>query len=163
MTIPVQGPWKINETLFGRTVCARLWLTRVTEGQEAVKLSTESERAVIIGRFNAEILETPSRQVLLQEAVSKAQDKMANSDPEIASPISGIPRPFMSADLTTPVPTGTIPQHSSTASSETVMEQPMVSPIPQTGQEDHDKRFASDLDLALRLSREEYEKHRVRN
>lgn len=49
-------------------------LTRLVDGQEAVRLGTEAQQIHIIKRFEEEMCRTPQRKRLYQEAIDRALD-----------------------------------------------------------------------------------------
>jgi sterol 3beta-glucosyltransferase len=161
MAIPVQGAWALTQSASGKELYDQQRLTRIAEGRHAVSLSTESQRAHIIERYKAEICETPVRQKMYNDALQVEKVDSASSI-DSDSEVGAEPGP----EGSTPSSVQTVPfdtaikSPESASDSESIFRSAAVSPpLAEARHEEEDENavFVREMELAMKLSREEYE------
>ncbi|KIM49654.1 glycosyltransferase family 1 protein [Hebeloma cylindrosporum] len=164
--LPVQGTWALTQSAYGKKVYDSQRMTRIAEGRDAVSFSTESQRAYIIERYKAEICETPTRQKMYHDALQVERMDSASSSVDSDSeggagsgsgPVLGRETSTFSSGQAR-LDDGTI--KSPEDSSESISGLPSVSPPlveAHHEEEDENAAFVREMELAMKLSLEEYE------
>lgn len=136
--------------------CQRL--TRIAEGCQVVHSSTEEECAHIIARFHIENTETPLRQELYRSAVAAtgSGSMSIDSDANKRESVS-----FANSFSSTVPP---IPEEQELGAildkpRSSISGQELVDPPKEMDSEDETAVFIREMDLALKLSLEDHEKH----
>ncbi|KAF5318012.1 hypothetical protein D9619_012250 [Psilocybe cf. subviscida] len=80
VTIPLQGAWTLLETPSGKTSYKRQRLTRIAEGRQAVRRSSEAERSKIIQLYQAATTTTPQRVKMYEEAWEAKVERSHSND-----------------------------------------------------------------------------------
>ncbi|KAF8162759.1 hypothetical protein B0H34DRAFT_293504 [Crassisporium funariophilum] len=158
VTLPVHKVWTTTPTHEGKTQEHQQRLTRLAEGREAVLFSTEAERASVLRRFKEEICETPLRQKMYRDAIQSA----VNDGMELDMTKAHFSYDYEESAKVVVQPSSTSldPEPSDSGSSSGKM--PM-SPRPISippGQveavDDEGAAFVQEMELAMKLSLEEY-------
>jgi len=134
-----------------------------------VSLSTESERAHIIERYKAEIVETPMRRKMYHDAVQLERlDSASSSDSESDVGAGSEPEgSTVSSGQTSPVDAAIeSPENApEPISGSTTISPPLAEAIEAHHEEEHENAaFVREMELAMKLSLEEYEQtHPAKN
>ncbi|TFK31981.1 glycosyltransferase family 1 protein [Crucibulum laeve] len=150
VTYPVQGAWKEGQTILGKKQEQQQRSTRISDGIEAVKRSSASEREEIIQKFHEAKKDTAARRKKYTDAAEK---ELAQEEAQ-------------AKEQTRPDP-DTAGSSSQTTVHETVQitnEPPAPSPssAPQPTDDDEEAQFLQELELATKLSMDDQKQYEQR-
>ncbi|KAF8968241.1 hypothetical protein BDZ97DRAFT_422443 [Flammula alnicola] len=157
VTIPVQGAWKLLQLSSGKAQYDRQRLARIAEGRRAVQLSTGAQRKRIIESFKEVISKTAFRQKLYRNAMEAgAGSKGTDSDVDITKNDSVDPASSSLSSVQTISVAAQDPNDTKHPTSSSTLVVP-----PDGVDDDEDAVFVHEMELATKLSQDEYERSKA--